>query len=202
VLPTCQFLYTANLGAAVSKGADLDLQWAATDSIIVGAAIGCTSATYSKSVYPGPGATTPIIAKGDAMVSGEGPFSQPVSPWTVAVGAQYNFNAFMHKSFARLDYEFASQAHTLFAGDDPRTVQYDSYLAPTSVRTFLSARAGTTFSNLSIELFIENLLDSQSITSITHTTLDGTGPQPPVSPMYTYTTFRPRTFGLSFIYRN
>jgi len=202
VLPTCQFLYTANLGMAVSKGADLDLQWAATDSMVLDAAIGYTSATYSKSVYPGPGATTPIIGKGDAIVSGEGPFSQPVSPWTVAIGAQYNFNAFAHKSFARLDYEFASKNNTLFAGDDPRTVQYDPYLGPTSAHTFVSARAGTQVSNLSVELFIDNLLDSHSITSITHTTLDGTGPQPPVSPMHTYTTFRPRTFGLSFIYRN
>jgi iron complex outermembrane receptor protein len=202
VLPTCQLLYTANLGTAVSKGADLDLQWAVTDSIIMDAAIGYTSATYSKSVYPGPGAITPIIRKGDAVVSGLGPFSQPVSPWTVAVGAQYNFNAYAHKSFARLDYEFASKNNTLFAGDDPRTVQYDPYLGPTSAHTFVSARAGTQVSNFSVELFIDNLLDSHTITSITHTTLDGAGPQPPVSPLYTYSTFRPRTFGLNFIYRD
>jgi hypothetical protein len=75
-------------------------------------------------------------------------------------------------------------------------------LGPTSAHTFVSVRAGTTFSDLSVELFIDNVLDSHSITSITPTTLDGTGPQPPVSPMYTYTTFRRRTFGLSFIYRN
>jgi iron complex outermembrane receptor protein len=202
VLPTCQFLYTANLGTAVSKGADLDLQWAVTDSIIMDAAIGYTSATYSKSVYPGPGAMTPIVNKGDAIVSGLGPFSQPVSPWTVAVGAQYNFNTFAHQSFARLDYEFASKNNTLFAGDDPRTVQYDPYLGPTSARTFVSARAGTAFGDLSVELFIDNLLDSRTITSITHTTLDGSGPQPPVSPLYTDTAFRPRTFGLNFIYRH
>jgi iron complex outermembrane receptor protein len=201
-LPTCQFLYTANLGTAVSKGADLDLQWAVTDSIIMSAAIGYTGATYSKSVYPGPGAITPIIEKGDAVVSGLGAFSQPISPWTVAVGAQYNLNAYAHKSFARLDYEFASKNNTLFAGDDPRTVQYDSYLGPTSAHTFVSARAGTTLGDLSVELFIDNLLDSHTITSIAHTTLDGTGPQPPVSPLYTYSTFRPRTFGLTFIYRN
>jgi outer membrane receptor protein involved in Fe transport len=201
VLPTCQFLYTANLGTAVSKGADLDLQWAVADSIILDAAVGYTSSTYSKSVHPGPGANTPIVDKGDAVVFGLGPFSQPVSPWTVAVGAQYNFNTFAHKSFARLDYEFASKNNTLFAGDDPRTVQYDPYLGPTSAHTFVSARAGTTLGDLSVELFIDNLLDSHTITSITHTTLDGGGPQPPVSPLYTVTAFRPRTFGLNLIYR-
>jgi iron complex outermembrane recepter protein len=202
VLPTCQFLYNANLGAAVSKGADLDLQWAATESLILDAAIGYTSATYSKSIFPGPAATTPLIQKGDAIVSGVGPFSQPTSPWTVSVGAQYNFNAFAHKSFARLDYEFASKNNTSFAGDDPRTVQYDPFLGPTSSHTFVSARAGADFSNLSVAFFIDNLLDSHTITSIFHTATDGAGPQPPASPLFTYTTFRPRTFGLTFIYRN
>jgi iron complex outermembrane receptor protein len=202
VLPTCEDVYTANLGSAVSKGGDLDLQWAATDSFLLDAAIGYTSATYSKSVLPGPDATTPIIEKGDAIVAGEGPFSQPASPWTVAVGAQYNFNVNAHKSFARLDYEFASKNNKEFAGDDPRTVQYDGFLGPTSATTFVSARAGTTFSNVSLEFFIDNLLDTHTITSISHTTPDGAGPQPPVSPLYTYSTFRPRTFGLTFIFRN
>ena len=201
-LPTCEFLYTANLGAAVSKGADLDLQWAATGAVIVNAAVGYTSARYTKNALPGPNATTPIVAKGDAIGSGLGPFSQPVSPWTVTVGAQYNFDAFAHKSFARLDYEFASKNNTTFAGDDPRTVQYDPFLGPTSAHTFVSARTGTNCGNLFIALFIDNLLDSHTITSITHTTPDGAGPQPPASPLYTYSTFRPRTFGLSFIYRN
>jgi iron complex outermembrane recepter protein len=201
VLPTCEFLYTANLGTAVSKGADLDLQWAVIDSVVLNAAVGFTSARYTKDVFPGPGATTPLIANGNSIVSGLGPFAQPPSPWTVAVGAQYNFNAFAHKSFARLDYEFASKNKTLFAGDDPGTVQYDPYLGPTSATTFVSARAGTQMSDFSVELFIDNLLDSRTITSITHTALDGAGPQPPVSPLYTYSTFRPRTFGLTFIYR-
>jgi len=201
VLPTCQFLYTANLGAAVSKGADFDLEWAAIDSVVLDTAVGFTSARYTKDVFPGPNATTPLVANGDAIVSGLGPFAQPASPWTVAVGAQYNFNAFTHKSFARLDYEFASKNKTLFAGDDPGTVQSDPFLGPTSAHTFVSARAGTQISNFSVELFIDNLLDSHTITSITHTTQDGAGPQPPVSPLYTYSTFRPRTFGLTFIYR-
>jgi iron complex outermembrane receptor protein len=201
VLPTCQLLYTSNLGTAVAKGADLDLEWAATDSLVLDGAIGFTSARYAKNVFSGPNATTPLIANGDAIVSGLGPFAQPASPWTVTVGAQYNFNAFTHKSFARLDYEFASKNNTLFATDDPRTVQYDSFLGPTSATTFVSARAGTNFNNLSVEFFVDNLLDSHTITNISHTTPDGAGPQPPVSPLYTYSTFRPRTFGLTFIFR-
>jgi hypothetical protein len=82
------------------------------------------------------------------------------------------------------------------------TVQYDGFLGPTSATTFVSARAGASFSNVSLEFFIDNLLDSHTITSISHSTPDGAGPQPPVGPLYNYTTFRPRTFGLTFIYRN
>ena len=201
-LPTCENTYADNLGTAVSKGADLDLAWAVVDSVILDAAIGYTNAVYTKSVFAGPEALTPLIEKGDAIVSGQGAFSQPLSPWTVSVGAQYNFHAFEHKSFARLDYEFASKNNSPFAGDDARTVQYDPYLGPTSSHTFMSARAGTEFNNLSLSFFIDNLLDSHTITSISHTSLDGSGPQPPASPLFTYSTFRPRTFGLTFIYRN
>jgi outer membrane receptor protein involved in Fe transport len=201
-LPTCGNTYAANLGTAVSKGGDLDLMWAVVDSVTLDAAIGYTNAKYTKSVFAGPNAPTPLIEKGDAIVSGQGAFSQPLSPWTVSVGAQYDFHAFEHKSFARLDYEFASKNNSPFAGDDARTVQYDPYLGSTSSHAFMSARAGTEFNNFSLSFFIDNLLDSHTITSLAHTPLDGSGPQPPVSPLYTYTTFRPRSFGLTFVYRN
>jgi iron complex outermembrane recepter protein len=202
VLPTCQFTYTANLGAAVSKGGDLDLTWLITDTVDLNAAVGYTSAAYTKSIFPGPEATTPVVAKGDVIVAGQGAFSEPTSPWTVALGAQYKFNVYSLKSFARLDYEFASKNNRPFAGDDSRTVQYDPYLTTTSGHTFVSARAGTEFNSWSVSVFIDNLLNAHTITSLAHTTLDGSGPQPPVSPLYTYTSFRPRTFGLTLIYRN
>jgi iron complex outermembrane recepter protein len=201
-LPTCEAVYTANLGAAVSKGADLDFQWAIIEPVTLEIAIGYTNATYSKSIFPGPSVVTPLIQKGDAIVSGLPPFAQPTPPWTASIGAQYDFNTIGHKSFARLDYEFASKNNAPFASDDPRTVQYDPYIGPTSAHRFVSARAGTDFSNLSVALFIDNLFDTHTITSISHTALDGVGPQPPASPLYTYATFRPRTFGLTFIYRN
>jgi len=89
-----------------------------------------------------------------------------------------------------------------FAGDDRRTVQYEPYLGPVSSHTFVSARLGTEINHFSLSFFVDNLLDSHTITSIAHTPLYRAGPQPPVSPLYTYTTFRPRTFVLTFIYRN
>jgi len=202
VLPTCGNTYASNLGSAVSKGADLELEWAVSESVHLDAAVGYTDAVYTKSSFAGPDALTPLVQNGDGVVSGQGAFSQPPSPWTISIGPQYNFNLLAHKSFARLDYEFASKNNKPFAGDDQRTVQYDPYLGPTSAHTFVSARAGTELNNFSVSFFIDNLLDSHTITSIAHTTLDGAGPQPPVSPLYTYSTFRPRTFGLTFIYRN
>jgi len=202
VLPNCGLTYTSNLGTAASYGADLDAEWAVIDTVTLQAAVGYTNAKYISSSFPGPDAALPIVAKGDAVVSGLGAFAQPPSPWTVAVGAQYNFTAYAHKSFARLDYEYASKNDAPFAGDDPRTVQYDPYLGTISAHKFVSARIGTGFGNISVDMFVDNLLDSHTITSVSHTGLDGSGPQPPVSPVYTYTTFRPRTFGLTFIYRH
>jgi iron complex outermembrane receptor protein len=201
-LPNCGLTYTSNLGTAASKGADLEADWAVVDAVTLETAIGYTNAKYTSSSFAGPGATIPLVAKGDSVVSGVGAFAQPPSPWTVSVGAQYDFSAYAHKSFARIDYEYGSKNNTPFAGEDPRTVQYDPYLGTTSSHRFVSARAGTGFGRVDVALFIDNLLDSHTITSISHTGLDGSGPQPPVSPLYTYTTFRPRTFGLTFIYRN
>jgi iron complex outermembrane receptor protein len=202
LLPTCGNNYTANLGAAVSKGADLDFAWAVVDSVTLTMAAGYTSAVYTKNVLPGPNTNTPLVEKGDFVVSSQGAFSQPLSPWTISASTQYRFRALGHPTYARLDYEFASRNSTLFAGDDRRTVQYDQYLGPVSSHTFLSARLGTEINHFSLSFFVDNLLDSHTITSIAHTPLDRAGPQPPVSPLYTYTTFRPRTFGLTFIYRN
>ena len=201
-LPTCQFLYTANLGAAVSRGADVELEWAIVDDLDLTAAIGYTSAKYTKNVLPGPNATTPVISNGNAIVSGQGSFSAPPSPWTVSVGLQKAFDAFGHESFARLDYQYASRNDTAFAATDPRTVQYDPYIGPTPSYSFVSFRAGTSFNDITVAFFVDNLFNTDTVTSINHTRLDGSGPQPPASPLYGFTTFRPRTFGLTFSYKN
>ena len=202
MLPTCGTGFTVNLGEAASKGADLELEWALAAPITVRAAIGYTDAAYTKSVFAGPDASLPLIAKGDNIVSGQGPLAQPFPPWTIAIGAQYNFHVLNHKSYALINYEFASKNTKPFASTDPRTVQYDAYLGPIPARTFVSARIGADFNKLAASFFVDNLLDSHTITNMANTPLDGTGPQPPVSPLATYESFRPRTFGVSFTYRN
>jgi iron complex outermembrane receptor protein len=202
VLPDCALSYTSNLGTAASKGFDLDLEWAVSTSLNLNATVGYTNAKYTSSSLPGPDATTPIVAKGDSIVAGSGAFSQPPAPWTANIGAQYNFAIASRKSFARLDYEYASKSNTPFASEDPRTVQYDPFIGTPSSTKFASLRLGGDLEGLTLSFFIDNLFDSHTITSITHSGLDGAGPQPPVSPLYTYTTFRPRTFGLTMNYRN
>ena len=126
-LPTCGLSYVANLGTAVSEGGDLQVNIQATDALSFDAAIGYTDAHYTEGVLPGPLSTTPLAAKGDAIVGLSG---NPPAPWTIALGAQYRFRAFGGRdSFVRADVEHETKNNRPTAADDPSTVQYGTCTA-------------------------------------------------------------------------
>jgi outer membrane receptor protein involved in Fe transport len=208
-LPTCALNFTTNLGTAVSRGFDLQADFAITDDLTLESAIGYTDAHYTDNAYPGPASTMPLAAKGDAVI---GESLTPAAPWTVTVGAQYNFNAFGGRnSFVRIDYELQTKSNRLTALEDPATVQYATCTAASgavqacnytpSATTFVSFRAGTNLGGWNVSAFIDNLLDSHTITNFNYSAVDGFGPQPAATPLYRDFTFRPRTFGLTFTYR-
>ena len=208
-LPTCGLSYNANLGAATSEGGDLQADFALTSNFTLESAVGYTDAHYTGSSFPGPASTTPLVSKGDAITgqSGNAP-----APWTFTLGAEYKFKAFGGRdSFARMDWEHQTKSTRLTPTEDPSTVQYGTcttnsasvqscYYTPSST-TFVSVRAGSTLSGWNISAFIDNLLDSHTITNYNYQGVDGFGPQPAATPLYRDITFRPRTFGLTVSYR-
>ena len=101
-LTSCGFRFTTNLGPAVSDGFDFQAVVHPTDSIELDASVGFTDAHYS--------ADQPLVgaAPGGAIVVYKGN-SLGISPWTVSLGAVYNFTAFNHEDFIRVDYNFASR---------------------------------------------------------------------------------------------
>jgi len=103
-LPICGVNYIGNLGAAVSKGGDLQTDFAVTDHLTLESAIGYTDAYYSKSSFPGPKATTPVSSEGDAIVGQgqNGLGGNAPAPWTFSLGAEYKFRTFGRESFVRL----------------------------------------------------------------------------------------------------
>jgi iron complex outermembrane recepter protein len=215
-LPTCALNYTANVGQAVSKGFDLQVDAAVTEHLSLESAVGYNEAYYSATAFPGPTSPTPLVSKGDAIV---GESATPGAPWTITLGAEYRFNLLEHDTYIRMDYEHQTKNSRKTAAEDPTTVQYAECSGATgnvypctytpSATTFVSLRAGQEFRGWNISGFIDNLFDTHTTTNYNYTGVDGFGPQIPgiystaaaASPLYRNFTFRPRTFGLTATYR-
>ena len=122
----CGLQFTDNLGTAVAKGFDVQLEAALGAGFSVDAAFGYTDARYSESTAP----PKPLLVSSGDAISGEaaiddGPGTNP--PWTLALGAQYNFTAAGRDAFLRLDWEYAARNHWPSALQDPASVQYDPF---------------------------------------------------------------------------
>ncbi|HEV2229022.1 MAG TPA: TonB-dependent receptor [Steroidobacteraceae bacterium] len=199
VPPICQISFIANLGQAVAKGIDLELDASITDALTAEVAAGYTSARYTQDSRLSPSEVTPVVANGDAIVgqSSETGAGQPTAPVTVSAGLEYRFNFLRHDSFVRVDYEYEGRARWSSAGQDPGTLQYDpaNYVLPGT--SFASARAGMQFGPWSIAAFCDNLANTHALTDFNWTINPGDGS----SRLQRQYAFRPRTIGITAIFR-
>ena len=212
VPPICQIQWTQNLGAAVSKGFDLQADFDLGAGFSLETAVGYTDAQYTENAFVGSSTSgaLPVVAKGDAVVDaivGENSVGTP--PWTVTISPQYKFNAFSHESFVRLDYEYGSGEKWLAPSRDSRTSQYDnadpalpSYTLPLIATHFVSLRLGTQIDRWALSLFADNLLNSHTITNSNHQVIsyDVSGATL-ATPLYRDITYRPLTIGLTAVFK-
>jgi iron complex outermembrane receptor protein len=199
VPPICQISFIANLGQAVAKGADIQAEIAVTAAFTAEFSAGYTEARYTQDSRFSPAQPNPIVASGDAISgqSSEGGFGKPAPPYTLSAGVEYKFTAFDHESFVRADDEYQARDKWLPPGQDPNALQFDPANFTLPSTNFLSVRAGMHFGELSVETFIDNLTDTHALTDYNFTIDYGAGNN---RLMRDYT-FRPRTFGVTFIYR-
>ncbi|HET7756927.1 MAG TPA: TonB-dependent receptor [Steroidobacteraceae bacterium] len=199
VPPICQISFIDNLGRAVAKGIDLQLDASITDSLTAEVAAGYTSARYVQDSRLSPTELTPVVASGDAIISqtSETGGGQPTAPLTVAAGLEYRFNVLAHESFLRLDYEYQGRARWPSPGQDPNSLQFDAnnYVLPGT--TFTSVRGGMQFGSLSLQAFCDNLANSHAVTDFNWTINPGDGS----SRLQRQYAFRPRTIGITAIWR-
>jgi iron complex outermembrane receptor protein len=195
VPPTCEISFIANLGTAVAKGFDLQAEVAITDSFTVELATGYTDARYTADSKLSPIETDPIVSSGDAITGQSG---QPGAPFTATLGLEYRFDFVGHSSFIRVDDEFQSRPKWNSPGQDAATLQFDSANYRLSPTNFASARAGMTFGGWQVAAFIDNLADTHVVTNYNFTIDPGDGN----SRLERQFTYRPRTVGLTFTYRN
>jgi outer membrane receptor protein involved in Fe transport len=210
VPPVCQISFIDNLGTAVAKGMDLQADIAVTDDLTVELATGYTDARYTKDAQLSTTSITgPVVANGDAITGQSG---QPSPPFTATLGLEYRFKVFDHDAFIRGDDEYEGHSKWPSPGQDgngcnpPKliaTLQYDcaNYQLPST--NFASLRAGTKFGGWQVEAFVDNLSDTHVVTNYEWSINPNSVPGPQTySRLERDFTFRPRTFGLTFIYRH
>jgi iron complex outermembrane recepter protein len=197
--PICQISFIANLGQAVAKGADIQAEFAVTPAFSAELSAGFTEARYTQDSRFSPEQATPIVSSGDAISgqSSESGGGKPAAPFTASIGLEYKFSAFSHESFVRADDEFESRSRWAPPSQDPNTLQYDPSNFTLASTNFMSVRAGMNFGEFSVETFIDNVTDTHALTDYNFTIDYGAGNN---RLMRDYT-FRPRTFGVTFIYR-
>src|SRR6202453_2286260 len=207
VPPICQIQFTENLGNAVSKGFDLQADFQVTDAFSLESSFGFTDARYTTSTYIGPVHTgLPGVAAGDAIAGPNGiGTGYSIPPYSITLGPEYKFKAFAHESYVRADWEYEAGDKWLHASQDPNTSSYDPSSLPDFRQSFVSMRAGTQIGGFGVSLFVDNLTDSHTILNYNHQTntyggAEGTALM--ASPAYRYISYRPRTFGITVVFRH
>ena len=147
--------------------------------MILRAAVGYTDAQYSKSLFVAPGAA--LVTEGDKLDS---------PPWHVSLAADYSFPVVQTgKGYLHVQYDYDG-AYDLQNSAD---VTYDAKANHILETRLMSARLGFRPGNWDASVFVNNLLDSHDRTSLFHDV--------PSSDLIRYTSFRPRTVGLTVSYR-
>jgi outer membrane receptor protein involved in Fe transport len=177
LLPDCGYYYTANLGSAVSRGFDIQADWAAGGGLDIGGNAGLTDARYTSTVL----VESNIIAlKGDSLATPE---------WTATANAQQNFDLPMDAAgYARIDYQFSGPYYRTGSAE---TYSYSPLTRDAPATNFVSVRAGAKKAGWDVSLFIDNLLNSHVSLYRYQDTI--------YSPGLRDVTFRPLTIGLTAI---
>ena len=195
VPPICQISFIANLGAAVAKGIDFQADVAMTDHFTAEFAAGYTDARYTQNSLLSPSEPNPIVSTGDAVTGQSG---QPGAPVTASLGLEYKFSLANHAAFVRADDEYQGRSKWASPQQDPTTQQYDQANYVLSSTNFASMRAGMYFGGWMVAAFVDNLTDNHTVTNYNWSIDSGTG----ASRLQRQFTFRPRTFGVTFTYRD
>ena len=202
VAGACGLQFTDNLGTAVAKGFDLQAELA-LGSLSVDLAVGYTSARYTANSTPPAAGAPPLALNGDA-ISGQGaidyaPGTNP--PWNVSIGPEYRFKIAQHDAFVRLDYTYESRNPWLAADQDPASSQFIPGVYTLPATSFLSLRAGINMGDWQISPFIDNVLNSHTVTTYALGQIDPYNPAGSPSQQQNAYTFRPLTVGITATWR-
>ena len=183
-LPGCGYGIVFNLGHASSKGFDLDLNAKVTENILAGVSIGYTDATFRDT------ATLPVVFSGQTLGQ---------APWTLFASLEYKFGKTGY--YARLIDNFKSANNGPYLYQIAGSAVYDPDLKPGPSFNQLDLRVGKSWSGVDVSFFINNALDAAPAIvnpqSTHYVGYDFNTNDPVSSSIFSYSTLRPRTIGLT-----
>jgi len=179
ILPNCNIPIVANLGDARSQGFDLQATARPVDGLTLGLSVGYADAKY----------TTSTVGAGGKIIRSAGE-PLPISPWTIALSAQYETTIHDQDVYFRGDYQYASHDD---APLDLASAATDPTIPRAPESNNLDLRAGIKLDKVDISLFATNVLDQHPEYGRYRDTTRSFN--------YRGVTVRPRTVGVTAIYR-
>jgi iron complex outermembrane receptor protein len=147
-LSTCGYNYVANLGHAVSRGFDLQAQWAATKHLVFSVTSGFTDAHLKDT----------LLVEGQMLTKSGDRLATPT--WTFTAGGEYRFAPWSGaEGFARLDYDFNGSYTRMGSVDTFGSDPLVRYAPP--VRT-ASARLGAKVDGWELSAYGNNLFNKDT----------------------------------------
>ena len=199
-LPACGEQFTANLGKAKSEGGDIDVLYRPLEMLTLDFTAAYTDARLTKTscagalsyngsdCVAGGLSAAPIASKGNALLG---------APWSFTGSAEYHFAEWSGKRpYLRLDVQHSTAQRSLLPQQDSQNALYDTTLPGLPVVNNLSARAGVRFDAFDVSLYADNITNANPLMfearDIAYT---------PTDTLYFARGVRPRTLGLTAIYR-
>lgn len=175
-LPLCGFQYTDNLGKAVSKGFDIELQVRPTPGLTLGANVSYIHSRYTEDVEGGK-----LVGKGDQL---------PFPPWTVSLTAEFERPVGRGEAYLFGQYNYSSAYDRL---PDAPAAAFDPVVNRLPKVRTVTMRGGYRVGDLDLSLFVDNLFDSGDVTYYRHDVIG--------SKLEHSTALRPRTIGVTASFR-
>jgi outer membrane receptor protein involved in Fe transport len=164
VSPACTSVITANLGKAVSKGADLEMTFAPTRQILLNLMINYDDAKYTQTI-PGQSGFNLVT---DGWTLGQ-------TPWTIVGSGEYRFTGFFGvQSYFRTDVDFRSKnsgvtpltAGPVTVGGPPLSASFNPYVRPDASSIDVRLRYSVQISSWDVSLFVNNALNNHPLVGV------------------------------------
>ena len=152
----CGQNWNQNGGKARSKGIDVQLDYRPVDPLMLSLSLGTVDAQYSEAVL-GPVPTVPNVTQAVTYNKGD-PLGVP--DLQANAGVRFDFGAFEHRAYARLDY-FYTDSYT--QGSSFGTGNYNPFTRDVPSVDQVNMRLGMNIDRWDLSLYATNLLNSRDM---------------------------------------